>query len=285
MNKTHYNEEKMELYIEKLLEEREHRVFEERLENDKKFLEAFQKHKRDSRNIGQYAKAHTPKAIQQQQNLKETLDLLGNDYFSTQDNDGSNIENINKSKIKEFLIRYYKPSIAACLFSLLFASTIIYSNVQCTNHNIVNTFYEETKENQRSSTTRSITSKDKFKKAKRFYQKEEYSKAIGLLMAIHLTDSNYIKAQLYLGYCSMELKNYVKAIQFFETVIQSTELDHIENAQWNQLLAYVGNKQETTDKFQQKLKLILQEKDHVYRDKTIELKNSLDSLFRRFVWG
>ncbi len=309
MNKTHhYHHEEMALYIEGRLEEEKRRVFEERLKNDNDFREAFEEYKRNSSIIEQNALAYTPKAIQQQEDLAQTLNVFGKQYFSEDNEDEliiepidyetnpeeayqeiittytypeSEIQEIKKSEVS--LVRYVKRSLAACFFCVFFTSPIIYSNIQCTNQKLVDNFYQKTS-GTRGQLRSASNNPTILINANKLYHAKKYQKVIDELGVITPKQQEYIEAQFLSAHCFMGLKSYIQAIQSFEIVIQSSR-KYRENAQWNQVLAYIGNNEEDTPKFQQKLNDILKNEEHVYFEKATNLKSSLNSLFRKLVWS
>lgn len=68
--------------------------------------------------------------------------------------------------------------------------------------------------------------------ALRYFSKNDYQTAEGLFDKILTTDPSNIAVIYYSGISNIEIKNYPKAVEMFETIINDGKNLYIENAEW-----------------------------------------------------
>jgi tetratricopeptide (TPR) repeat protein len=72
-----------------------------------------------------------------------------------------------------------------------------------------------------------------------YFSKNDYKAADGLFEKILVNDPQNFAVMYYSGISNIEMKNYPKAIQMFESIIQNGDNLYIENAEWYLGLSYL----------------------------------------------
>ena len=107
------------------------------------------------------------------------------------------------------------------------------------------------------------------------FSKKDYQTAADLFDKILKTDPNNIAVMYYSGITNIEIKQYPKAIEMFENIIQDKDNLYIENAEWYLGLTFLVNEQEN-DAINQ-FELIANKSDHYYNS---QAKSILEKVHR-----
>jgi tetratricopeptide (TPR) repeat protein len=98
--------------------------------------------------------------------------------------------------------------------------------------------------------------------ALRYFSKNDFQTANGLFDEILAKDPANIAVMYYSGVSSIEIKNYPKAVQMFESIINNKDNPYTENAEWYLGLSLLASGQ--IEKAEVKFKAIASSPDHYY---------------------
>ena len=112
-------------------------------------------------------------------------------------------------------------------------------------------------------------------KADSLYQLGAFSKAVEAYQEIDRNDDFYMKAQEALGHTAMRLKDYTLAQEAFQAQLDASVYPDTETAQWNLLMAYLGQYTQQKASFQSLLNEILADDLHNYHSRAKRLAETL----------
>lgn len=119
---------------------------------------------------------------------------------------------------------------------------------------------------------------------------KEYERALREFSLVPRNSKHYPEAQILKAYTFFQLQEYQSAISLFDEWIDDN-YDQLPNQyrnenklRWTRLLAYVGANDTDTDFFKLELYYFLNSNSEHYSDKAEQLKNKLESPWRRVVF-
>jgi len=113
-------------------------------------------------------------------------------------------------------------------------------------------------------------------------RKEDYTTAINFYKNIPADNIRFNEAQFLLGHTYYENESYSEAINQFGKVVATGDIRYQEQAEFYQLLSYVGNDQQETD-FDTLMNKILADPAHNYHQKAKDLNSGLNNWLRQLL--
>lgn len=170
--------------------------------------------------------------------LKKQLDLIHKEI--------EEVAQSGQGAIRKIYQRvYYTASVLAVgiiLFTLFFATR------NFSNHKLVEEYYQP---DVASITYRSGDQSDMLlQDAMTFYSQKDYASAIKLFEKIQSKDQSKVGVNLYSGIANLEIKNYNKANQNFQTIIDQKPNPFVESATWYLGMCYIMTNDRTKAKEQ-----------------------------------
>lgn len=107
-----------------------------------------------------------------------------------------------------------------------------------------------------------------------FYQENKLNEANTTLNNIPSSSPEYTKAQYLVGHIAMQEKNYATAITAFKNVVAKNDPRWQEQAEWNLILAYLGN-DDNSGEFISLLNQITGNDSHSYHQQAVELEGEM----------
>ena len=190
---------------------------------------------------------------------------------------------------KEARIRQLKPlrrwmAIAASLLFLLAIGGVWYANNSFSNANLATAHLVEADMGGDKSGEGSQDAA--FLSGLASFQKGDYRAAIRQLQTISEESENQLAARYYVAHSYLRLKDFDKAQQHFQFLLQQEKLPAFidkEGLQWNSLLARWGSG--TIDEnLRQELETFAQTASPTYQKKAAILQGKLDSFWRNLVF-
>jgi len=128
------------------------------------------------------------------------------------------------------------------------------------------------------------------KKAELNFFNQDFKSAVEQLSLITKDDGNdFYKAQYLLAFAKFRLKDYNKAIELFNRLLNEyyeflpIEFKNNDQIKWTRLLALIGNNQSSEAFFKEELDYFLNGKSEIYKKKAIVLQNAIESPWRNLV--
>lgn len=123
------------------------------------------------------------------------------------------------------------------------------------------------------------TSTHPFKVGYDAYDKGNYEEAIAFFSAIPISDPNHNTSLYYLSHSNLQLENWVDAITAIEFLKSKNDIRYQEEAEWLAVLCFLRLKDK--DNLSSSLSAILDNSNHAYYNKALELDSELDSFLRK----
>ena len=115
------------------------------------------------------------------------------------------------------------------------------------------------------------------------YQEGNYAQATQFFRNVVLDDPRYPAAQYYLGQSLKTMKNYAEAAEAFENVLSSDDIRFIEQAEWNNVLMKLADKQPEST-YRPLLDKIADDENHTFHRRAVRLQSKLDSFWRNLTF-
>jgi tetratricopeptide (TPR) repeat protein len=159
--------------------------------------------------------------------LKMQLDQIHQEIFEVTEK--------GKGAIRQIYRRVYITASALAIFAIAF--TAYMSNRNFSNDKLVELYYQpaQTTMNFRSSES----TNNALAQAMKFYDSKDYLEAIKLFEKILEKDQSQIGVNLYSGISYMEMKQFEKAENSFQKVIDNQPNPFVESANWYIGMCYV----------------------------------------------
>ncbi|WP_417873822.1 tetratricopeptide repeat protein [Xanthomarina gelatinilytica] len=234
--------ELLEKYFENTLSTEEQLLFDERLQNDKKFKEAFEFH----------AELKNAVTISERQKIKSEI---------------RSFEAQEKSTVKVFKFRKLLPYAAILVIAI---STGLYFYAHQNTTDGLYAYHFEPYPNIETSILRSDGERSLENDAFTAYDLEDYKKASGLFSKLLEKDPK-VYFRFYKAICLMQLENFDLALQQLDEIMPENS-EYYEKAIWFRALTYL--KLNETDKSKQLLNQLVSK----YTFKNVEAKKLLSEL-------
>ena len=205
-------------------------------------------------------------------NLRAELEQL-----RTEETSETKVVSIGKKKTARFRSLTSRLAVAASVAVLLG-----FFGIQWSNNNYSNTaLLEATYQPYDLSAVRSAGGEaHPFAPGLRAYESGNFAEAVEFFKTIPEADSRYIEAQFYLGHSLYQNKAYATANTAFEKVTNSKDIRFEEEAEWYLALSHLAENNLNTD-FNNLLNKMADDKDHIYHSKAQNLRNKINSIWRK----
>jgi tetratricopeptide (TPR) repeat protein len=159
--------------------------------------------------------------------LKAQLDQIHQEIYEVTEK--------GKGTIRKIYQRVYFAAGSLVIFALLL--TMYLSNRNLSNDKLVELYYQPAKVSMNFRA--GAPGQDKLAQAMQLYENKQYAKAIDLFENIVKTDASSIGVNLYSGISYMQLKQYNKANQKFQTILKNRPNPFVESATWYLGMCYI----------------------------------------------
>jgi tetratricopeptide (TPR) repeat protein len=129
-------------------------------------------------------------------------------------------------KVVQFTRKYWYAAASLLLIALITGGLILFNPGNYSAEKLFKMYYKS------GETIGVARGNDNMVEALRYFTKSDYQAAEGLFEKILANDPNNIAVMYYSGISNIEIKNYQKAIQMFESIIHDGNNLYTENAEW-----------------------------------------------------